>query len=273
MTTRGISLVRITVARWIGAIIAGLIVAISSSLAQNEWRERSVDDDARQIFPSGAFPWYDADSQSAVPLPFPKRPAPRSADRNSIPPSIAPATTNRNAPANRGSSQGMSVLFWVGLAIALVGVMALLIWTFLRIEARNRATSQSATRRSLAQSIEQLPFQLDTDTGDFQSLARRAYETGDFRRATIMLFSHVLVSLDQADLIRLRKGKTNRQYLRELNTQATLSAFFHPLMESFEAVFFGDHDISRTDFERNWNRLHEFNQAVEEHMKSQGAVL
>jgi hypothetical protein len=44
-------------------------------------------------------------------------------------------------------------------------------------------------------------------------------------------------------------------------------------MESFEAVFFGDHDISRTDFERNWNRLHEFNQAVEEHMKSQGAVL
>ena len=43
-------------------------------------------------------------------------------------------------------------------------------------------------------------------------------KAGDFAQATIFLFAHMLVELDRHQLIRLARGKTNRQYLMDLET-------------------------------------------------------
>jgi hypothetical protein len=221
---------------------------------------QSTNDAVEKVLSSDSFPWYDASSQRVKPLPFAGRPKSRTDGRDQIPPYV-PRNPGGN-PGAAAAAEGLSWIFWIGLAIALAGIFAILVWAFLKLEAKNRQSSAATSRRSLAQSIEQLPFQIDTETGDFQSLAKRAYEAGNYRQATILLFSHILVTLDQANLIRLRKGKTNRQYLNELLNRATLSEFFLGVMESFESVFFGDHDISRTDFELSWNRLPEFTNAV-----------
>ena len=113
-------------------------------------------------------------------------------------------------------------------------------------------------RRSLQESIQQLPFQVDVASGDFHQLAQQAYRSGDYHRAIMMLFSHVLVSLDQKGFVRLRKGKTNRQYLRELKGYTALPDYFGSVMIPFEAAFFGDHQLEKRDFEECWNGLPSF---------------
>ena len=51
---------------------------------------------------------------------------------------------------------------------------------------------------------------------DLLAEARRHYQAGNYGAAIVYLFSFQLVQLDQRQIIRLAKGKTNRQYLREV---------------------------------------------------------
>lgn len=220
-----------------------------------------------EILSSKSFPWYDAETRGAKPLPFADRPAIRSEDRNSIPQFTPRANPQRAATGVAGPSgaqgESMSFLFWLGLAIVLLSILVLLVWAFLKLESKTQQSARLSSGRSLAESIEQLPFQVDENSGDFRTLAERAYEARNYRKAIIHLYSHVLVVLDQAHLIRLKKGKTNRQYLRELTPQSNLVGYFQQTMESFESVFFGDHEIGRAGFEHCWKQLPSFQAEIE----------
>ena len=88
--------------------------------------------------------------------------------------------------------------------------------------------------------------------------ARRHYRDGDYGEAIIYLFSYQLVQLDKHQLIRLAKGKTNRQYVRELGPRVELGYLLTTTMQAFEDVFFGNHSIDRVRFESCWLRLEEF---------------
>jgi hypothetical protein len=79
----------------------------------------------------------------------------------------------------------------------------------------------------------------------------------------VYLYSHLLVTLDRAQLIRLTKGKTNRQYLREMAGAKSLAAILTGAMVAFEDFFFGKHDLERERFEQSWQRLDEFTRLVE----------
>jgi hypothetical protein len=99
---------------------------------------------------------------------------------------------------------------------------------------------------------------------DLLAEARRAYEQGNFGEAIIYLFSHQLLQMDRRHLIRLTKGKTNRQYLREIGPRRTLRQLFEQTMVAFEDVFFGAHVLGRDRFEACWSQLNRFDQLVEE---------
>ena len=94
--------------------------------------------------------------------------------------------------------------------------------------------------------------------------ARRQYEAGNFAEAIIYLFSYQLVELDKSQLIRLAKGKTNRQYLREIGARPRLAALLNHTMIAFEDVFFGDHDLDRERFEKCWAERDNLIQQLEE---------
>ena len=100
--------------------------------------------------------------------------------------------------------------------------------------------------------------------GDFQSLAGTAARAGDYGRATMLLFSHVLLTLDKKKLIQLKRGKTNRQYLKELKQYSSLKAFYEKIMVPFEDNFFGSHDIAIPVFEECWQELDSFHTNVAE---------
>ncbi len=216
---------------------------------------------AEQAFSKRNYPWYDATSGQVRKIEFPERPDAKSKDRHDV--RLAPPTKNKPAPAATGRRRsGMSIVAWCLVALLIAGISGLLIWAFFRIESRSRKRLDEAPARSLAESIEQLPFQVDDVVGDFRALAQTAYAEGDYQRAITFLFSHVLVTLDQNGLIRLRKGKTNRQYLRELQSHSSLSNFYRSVMVPFEDTFFGDHELSQHEFEACWNRLDGFQDGV-----------
>ena len=115
-----------------------------------------------------------------------------------------------------------------------------------------------------ADRIEALPFPMRAEKLDLLGEARRAARQGDFGRAIICLYSFQLVQLDRQQRIRLTKGKTNRQYLREVGLRSPLCRLLEQTMVAFEDVFFGSHTIDRMRFDSCWSRLDEFQSLAEQ---------
>ncbi len=228
--------------------------------------ELNTDDAVKQMLSSRAFPWYEAESNDVRPVPLGERPKSRAGDRESVWAHEASETELTLKPME--IDQTFNWAFWIVVGLLLVCIIGLLVWAYLRLEANKRKTASGASRRSLTDSIEHLPFQVDT-SGDFLAAAGQAYRAGDYRKATIYLYSHVLVTLDQSSIIRLRKGRTNGQYLGDLARKASLAGYFGNVMEAFELVFFGDHEISKADFESVWNRYPGFEEEIRKGMASQ----
>jgi hypothetical protein len=113
-----------------------------------------------------------------------------------------------------------------------------------------------------AQRIENLPFKVRSPTGDFLSEARRFYNEGNYGEAIIYLFSYQLIQLDKNQWIRLSKGKTNRQYLREVRGKQDLRGLVHTTMVAFEDFFFGQHPIDKSRFDACWEKLDQFHELV-----------
>jgi len=222
--------------------------------------------DGQRAFAKKKYPWYDAETDQAKRIEFGQRPEARSKNRQNIPlkKAVAPPATgpNMNWNLSAGWLDGLSVIAWFAIGGVILVLVAVLVWAFLRMES-NQEMDDAVPQRSMSESIKQLPFDVETTTGDFRQLAQAAYANGDYRKAMIYLFSHVLVSLDQKGLVRLRKGKTNRQYLRELRTHRPLANYYQRVMVPFEATFFGDHELDKHEFENCWSRLDGFQSGIE----------
>jgi hypothetical protein len=89
------------------------------------------------------------------------------------------------------------------------------------------------------------------------------YDASQYSEAIIYLFSHELVELDKHQVIRLSKGKTNRQYLRETRSRPLIAGMLESTMVAFEDSFFGNKQLSRDVFERSWSHLNEFQLELE----------
>ena len=115
-----------------------------------------------------------------------------------------------------------------------------------------------------ADRVDALPMPLSVVPADFLAEARRCYERGDYARAIVYLFGHQLMQLDRHQRIRLARGKTNRQYMREVGPWPALRRLVEPTMIAFEETFFGHRSIDRLAFEACWSRLEEFESQVAE---------
>ena len=217
-----------------------------------------------------SMPWMDHDSGEIAPVGVEARDPSLTRDRDLIPKKkikkVAPATTTTTwNPRLNANWAALGPVMVYGLVIfgALL-LIGLVIWVFMnsRVD-MGPSTVSSRSDRSLAESIRHLPFEIDVKKGDFRQQARAAYEAGDFRMALIFLFSHVLVTLDQAKLVRLKKGKTNRQYLRELSPNRPLVDYYGDVMVPFEQTFFGDYPITKEVFEGCWQGLEDFQSEVD----------
>ena len=112
---------------------------------------------------------------------------------------------------------GTSIIYVVGAILALI-LIGLLVYGFLKLEADDAGTEADSKKkkRKIRDHVKHLPFEIEEEDGDFESFADKAFREGDYSKAVIYLFADVLVAMSEAGLVRLQRGKTNRQYLNEV---------------------------------------------------------
>jgi hypothetical protein len=262
-------------ARWAAIAISVyaillLIVSATTCSAQapgeNVVPEEAIESGRDALQGRTYYPWYDpaADDVRRVEVAPPKKPPP-------------PRNPNWKWPEWKGWNwnwdwgsvfwNSLQVVFW-GIIIALfVWLIVVLTRVFLGRESAGAVGSEDSQHietGAAADRIEHLPFEVRRPQGDLLAEARRLYEQGDFRQAIIYYFSYLLVELDRRQVIRLTRGKTNRQYLREVRRQKQdVAGLVEDTMVAFEDVFFGDHALERERFESCWSGLDDFQKSLQ----------
>jgi len=190
--------------------------------------------------------WYDPESDDLAPLDLPP---PK-------PPSWSFWTWLGDILSawNMDLSGLFTFLFWLAAALLIGGVVYVLIKAFRDAELKLavRGEEELDDGRAHIERVEALPVSLERPVGDFLQEARRLAASGDLSLAIVYLFSHQLMELDKRHQIRLVKGKTNRQYLRELRRNAPNHPQIGRLVEQtmllFEGAFFGAHPPAEQKF-------------------------
>lgn len=162
------------------------------------------------------------------------------------------------------------ILAWIVFAVLLGLVAWLIIRAFLDRENNQLATldelEQKRVKADIAR-VEELPLILSTPPEDYLNAAHRYYQKGDFGPAILYLFSHQLLQLDRWHWLHLLKGKTNRQYLREVArargaAASELTAILELTVLLFEEVYFGKRIPPRQAIDQAWSQIDRFESLV-----------
>lgn len=257
---------------WLALLLAcapALALVLAPTPAQGESIEGEAVEVGRDAL-SGrtGYPWYDRKTDSVRPLHLAPQQSADSANRQSK--WKKQNATNSSRTSSAGSSAGSifgPLLQGLGLTllVALLLVIAYLVArAFMGQEVTSTAASRVIETSREADRVEDLPFAVKRPGGDMLSEARAAYEAGNYSEAIVYLYSYYLIQLDRQHLIRLAKGKTNRQYLREVRSQLALRGIFETTMVAFEDVFFGHHDLPKERFEACWHKLDDFQREIKQ---------
>ena len=214
--------------------------------------DAAVSSGRKALSPWGGYPWYDSSADGLRPVDLSE-----------------PWWANLQWPnLNLGLGTGwLRPLGWTVLIVLLAFLAYLMVrWYRKRLAAMEGSDAagdfedlQAEGRRG-----EALPLPAARYQGDFLDEARRLYAAGRYAEAILYLFGYQLVQLDKHRRIFLTKGKTNRQYLREIGQAGPLQRLVEMTMVAFEDVFFGHRTIDRARFESCWLRLAEFEAMVRE---------
>jgi hypothetical protein len=214
------------------------LLALAETFAANDGPE-PIASGRKALETQTRLPWYDFTTDAVKPIDLP----PESVSRGSLP--------------------WLTLLALTSLGV-LLGLLAYLILRAVvnRAAGLPRLAKAKPERTLDADQVEALPFMADRPNRDLLGEAKRHYQQANFSEAIIYLFSYQLVELDKSSLIHLAKGKTNRQYLREVSRAQSLKRLVESTMVAFEDVFFGQRPLDRHGFEACWNRLSEFETLV-----------
>ncbi|MEM6331049.1 MAG: DUF4129 domain-containing protein [Planctomycetota bacterium] len=222
------------------ACVAGLCVAGNTYADEDLSDPQQAIEAGREALDSywGGKNWYDAQADDFKPVNLP-------------PPRKTKGWTGwqwlGDVFAGMGSGFG-TLLYYLAWAV-LIALVGAVIYGLIRaaenLELRGVKRVESDDGRTHVERVEALPVALERPVDDFLAEAMRLHASGDATLAVVYLFSYQLIELDKHRLLRLVKGKTNRQYLRELRRNSPdhpgLPAILEETMQVFERAFFGAH--------------------------------
>jgi hypothetical protein len=225
-----------------------LAACLSAPLAVGD-PSTSVEQAGQALAHRGEYPWYDRSADDLRPLKVSPPPRPPSWNL-----SIGPWLYTL-----------LQWLAWTALAVMLVVVAWLLYRAGRSIDPSGPAAEARTDKADEEKRrIEALSLPVREKPADFLAEAARCYQAGNYRDAIIYLFGHQLLELDRHQLIRMTKGKTNRQYLGEIGRLAGLRRLLEQTMVVFEDVFFGNYPLDRNRFEACWSQQERFDTLVQE---------
>ncbi|HWB13593.1 MAG TPA: DUF4129 domain-containing protein [Pirellulales bacterium] len=235
-------------------LLAVLGVALAPPPLSTAADEADGVEQGRQALDRERFPWYDKQADAPRPV------------HVDVPWNITTSNRKSNFPSwNLG---GIGIGEWLAILVLTAALVAL-VWLLMRAYLNREETVVTVDSARVRQAavddaarIEALPFRIRRRDIDLLDEARRLYEAGKYGEAMVYLFSYQLVEMDRHQVIRLAKGKTNRQYLRDLRRQPSLREIIERSMVAFEEVFFGGHVLDRARFEAVWHQLGQFTSFV-----------
>ena len=246
-----------------------LIVCLSGMLVA---QEEDPIESGREAFERVDLPWYDAETDELrrvdVRAPGDPPDRPDVASQKDTSSSGSNNTLNPNLGATPAAFSFFLMLQWAGWALIAALIIFALVMAIRSLADRGGGAGWTPSEDSQQvvsdeDRMEQLPIPLKRDLSDLLGEARKYYEQGNYNEAVVYLYSYFLVELDKAQRIRLLRGKTNRQYLRELSDATpSVSGLVERTMVAFEDVFFGDHNLERARFESCYGELDNFHEHV-----------
>ncbi len=186
------------------------------------------------------FPWYSRQTRDLKFLPPPQ-------ERTN-----SDYYYERDTTTSRNFSLMSTVLYFI--LIVFVLIVGILLWFVFEQYYKKYKDFEIAKKEpdNRKRQRENLPLEVHESLDNLYTMAERYYREGDYRRAIIFYFSYILVEMDKAQLIRLNKGRTNRDYLPALCNQEELRKVYRTVMELFEKTYYGTWRINQNDFERVW---------------------
>ena len=242
------------------AIAANATSLFAQSGSQSGSQSGDAVESGREAFQRSArYPWYDREQDEfrRVDVPPPRDIAGQRKSRWEL------GESNRNWDFRLGSLRDASGVISVIMYVLLATLIIILLVVIIRIAGQSAPLPTITATNDVtfdSTRIGDLPFHFDGDTVDLLPMAERMRAKGNFGQAIVYLFSYQLLHLDHNRLIRLNKGKTNRQYVRELRPNRDLQQILEQTMVAFEDVFFGEHSLNGDRFEHCWNSLNSFHQ-------------
>lgn len=210
--------------------------------------------------------WYDSETQQLRPVTVRER-IEDAGNRDSrwLPKPQRVRKNNSTAGGGGGGGTGTggsglsNAIGWIVMAFLAVTMIGLLVYFFSKGEmevdigaGRRHRGSGDPLEEDLTERMEQLPVEVRQQGSDMRGEAERRMQAGDFDRAIIYLFGHQLLQLDRYQMLRLSRGKTNRQYVREANSSGESGRILQHTVDSFEASYFGRHAVTADRFEFLW---------------------
>jgi hypothetical protein len=152
-----------------------------------------------------------------------------------------------NPLMDRGWRLSGKLLQIIGRIILIGGAATLLFFllrSLLRMEwtPRNKPIQKEGHMTIDIEKVEE-----DIAAFDLEALVRQALTGGQYPLALRLYYLLALKELSRSRLIRWKKGKTNRDYLREMQA-SPLAGDFRRLTRAFEQIWYGQHAFAEEDF-------------------------
>lgn len=237
--------------RWI--VLAMVAYAAAPILCPEALCPTAAADAVEEAFTKGGgAPWFDPDQDDVRPVPIRNKPPHAKHRFSSWSWTEQPA---RNAtPAQWPDWIGTALTWLLGAALVAL-VVAIIYWIVRYLRQRQAPLPDAGPGEEWGEEkIQELPFELASRPSDFMAAAREAFESGQWRQAVILMYSEQLMHLDRFEWIRLAKGKSNRQYLREIRSFPELRQLLRESVWLFEDVYFGDHEPTPDEARTMWER-------------------
>lgn len=248
-----------------------LLVAFSCFTSQQTRAQDTGGQDSAKVESTiaesvGDTSWYDSETQQLRPVTVRER-VEDAGNRNSrwLPKPERVRKNNPNLGGGGGGGTGVggsglsNAIGWILMAFLAITMIGLLVYFFSKGEmevdigpGKRHRGSRDPLEEDLTERMEQLPVEVRQQGSDMRGEAERRMQAGDFDRAIIYLFGHQLLQLDRYQMLRLSRGKTNRQYVREANSSGESGRILQHTVDSFEASYFGRHTVTAERFEFLW---------------------
>jgi hypothetical protein len=157
---------------------------------------------------------------------------------------------------------------WAGALLKIVAYLVVLsvIGLVIYLVLKNVSLDVKIKREALNTEDLEKPVD-DIGTIDIAGLLEQARRDGNFRLAVRLYYLSLLKKLHEMEKIMWKKDKTNRDYLGELLAKEFYYSQMRRLTLSYEAVWYGEHDLNPESF----NRLSSQFESVFQELNTQSA--